>query len=282
MADATPTDRRRYELTAWRVPGSAEPVPVLLFHRLDLPDPKPAVVFFHGVTMRKETYLDNHPLARRLADAGFVVALPDAPGHGERPAGATLVDRLRVSLPREFCADIEQAAGEAPALLDWLAGRPEVDGLRLAVMGASMGGYTAAVVAARLRDRLRACVCIAGCANLAHLTATTDSIGPGRWGPADRSLDAETEDRIARIDPLGYPDRYAPLPLLLLHGGQDTWNPCVTSQEFEAALEPHYAAAPERLSLVIVPNAVHWPPSREMVDKAVGWLGHFVHDAKTP
>jgi dienelactone hydrolase len=276
MPAPTPLDRRLYELTGWRVPSPFEPVPLLLYHRLDLPLPKPAVIYYHGVVQRKEVYLDTHPMARRLADAGFVVALPDAPGHGERPAGARLIERLRASLPREFCADIEQAGDEAPALLDWLAARPEVDGTRLGVLGVSMGGFTAAVVAARARVRLRAAVCIAGCANLPHCMATTDSIAPGKWGPLDRALDGETRDRIARVDPLGYPERLAPLPLLLLHGEQDTWNPCVTSQQFAGALQPHYRAAPEQLRLVLVSNAPHWPPSPAMVDEAITWLCRHV------
>src|SRR5947207_15964825 len=101
MSMMQPSERCLYELTRWQAPGPFEPIPVLLYHRADLPDLKPAVIYYHGVVQRKEVYLDSHPMARRLADAGFVVALPDAPGHGERPAGATIVERLRASLPHE-------------------------------------------------------------------------------------------------------------------------------------------------------------------------------------
>ena len=88
MASPEPLARRTYEVTSWQVDGPVEPIPVLLYERTDLPGPKPAVVYYHGVVQSKEAYLDTHPMARRLADAGFVVALPDAPGHGERPGGA--------------------------------------------------------------------------------------------------------------------------------------------------------------------------------------------------
>ena len=277
-ADSAPLERRVYELTRWRVPGPVEAIPALVYQRMDLPGPKPAVVYYHGVVQRKEAYVDTHPLARSLADAGFAVALPDAPGHGERPAGATVVERLRRSLPGEFCADIEQAADEAPALVDWLASLPEVDGARLAVAGLSMGGFTAAVVAARLGGRLRAAVCIAGSAGLETCMAETDSIAPGKWGPPDRAIDEETRRRIARIDPLGYPERFAPLPLLLLHGARDTWNPPATSEQFAALLAPHYAAAGAagHLRFVLVPNAPHWPPNATIVEEAVAWLRRHV------
>jgi dienelactone hydrolase len=269
--DGRPLETRAYELASYRAPGPVEDIPVLVYRRTDLPDPKPAVVYYHGVVQRKEVYVDSHPLARLLADAGCVVALPDAPGHGERPAGATIVERLRQSLPREFCADIEQAGDEAPALYDWLAPLPGVDPTRLGVAGLSMGGFTAAVVASRLRDRLRAAVCIAGSAGLEECMAATDSIAPGKWGPPDRSLDAETRARIARIDPLHYPERFAPLPLLLLHGERDTWNPPSTTQKFAAQVAPHYRGSAYFRSL-LVPNAPHWPPNATIVEEAAAWL----------
>jgi dienelactone hydrolase len=261
-----------YELTRWQAPGSVEAIPVLLYHRADLGGAKPAVVYYHGVTQRKEAYVDSHAMVRRLADSGFLVALPDAPGHGERAAGATLTDRLRSSLAREFCADIEQARDEAGGLLEWLATHETVDAGRLSVAGVSMGGFTAAVVAAAERQRLRAAVCIAGSAGLAECMANTDSIAPGKWGPVDRSLDAETRDRIERIDPIYYPDRYAPLPLLLLHGELDTWNPCRTTQGFHASLLSHYATAPGCLKFSLVSSAPHWPPGPAMIDETVAWL----------
>jgi uncharacterized protein len=267
-----PVDRRVYELTAWEVTGPWEPIPCLLYQRSDQAGQKPGLIYYHGVVQNKEGYVDAHPLARRLADAGFVVAIPDAPGHGARPAGAGLIERLRASLAREFCRDIEQAGEEAEALLDWLASRPEVDRGRLGVLGISMGGYTSAVVAARQAARLRAAVCIAGAGDLTTCMRETDSIAPARWGPPDRAIDEETGRRIERIDPLGYPERYPPLPLLLLHGDADGWNPVATSQRLHAALTGPYAEHPEALRLVVVPGAPHWPPGAPFVAETVEWL----------
>ena len=66
------------------------------------------------------------------------------------------------------------------------------------------------------------------------------------------------------------------LPILLLHGAQDTWNPCATSQRFAAALAPSYASHPQRLCLSIIPHAPHWPPAAIMIEEAVSWLHHYV------
>jgi dipeptidyl aminopeptidase/acylaminoacyl peptidase len=270
-----------YGLTRWSVPGPVEAIPVLLYQRLDLAGPKAAVIHYHGVKASKDTHV-SLSLIKSLADAGFLVALPDAPGHGERPGGPRLLDRVRENLPHEFCADIEQAADEAQSLFDWLGARPEVDPSRVAVIGHSMGGYTAAVVAMRAREHLAACVCIAGSADLAHCMEMTGGIAPGKGGPLDRSLDVETQERIARIDPLWHPERYPPLPLLLLHGEKDTWNPCATSQRFASLLEPHYVVAPECLRLTVVPDAAHWPLHTQMVQETVEWLHRFVLDNWAP
>ncbi|GAA5005215.1 alpha/beta hydrolase family protein [Actinopolymorpha pittospori] len=271
-ASANAGQRRVYDLSGWSVAGPVESIPLLVYERQDLPGPKPVVIYYHGVSQEKETYVDTHPVARRLADAGCLVVLPDAPGHGQRPTGRMLRERLRQSLAREFCADIEQAADEAPALLSWLAGHPGVDASRVAVAGLSMGGYTAAVVASRLGNQLRAAGCVAGCADLAHCMAATDSIGPGKYGPLDRALDPETTKRIDRIDPLGCPEHFAPLPLLLVHGDRDTCNPCVTTQRFAAALRPTYASEPDALRGRLIAGAPHWPPTAAVIDELLGWL----------
>ena len=89
MEGTAPRERRVYELTTWEVPGPVEAIPLLLYQRHDLAGPTPAVVYYPGVTQAKDGYVDTHPTARRLADRGFVVALPDAPGHGERPSATT-------------------------------------------------------------------------------------------------------------------------------------------------------------------------------------------------
>ena len=260
--------RRQYELTNWSVPGPLEPIPLLLYHRSDIAGPKPPVVYYHGVAQSKETYVDSHPIARQLADLGMLVALPDAPGHGDRPSAVKLIERLRSSLPREFTADIEQAAEEAPALAHWVRNRPNASGSRMAVIGTSMGGFTAAAVAGRLGEQLRTAVCIAGSGDLPGCYSQTDSIRQDGWGPSDRSMDEETTRRVERIDPIRHPDQYESVPMLVLHGSRDTWNPPATSIRFGEVVP----AAQVR----VIPGAVHWPPSAAIVDAAVTWLRDHV------
>ena len=103
---------------------------------------------------------------------------------------------------------------------------------------------------------------------VAQRSATTTVSGP-------TPLDTHTYDlsryRVARVDPLHYPNRFAPLPLLLLHGEHDTWNPPTTTQQFAALVAPSYQD-PHRFRSVLVPNAPHWPPTATIVEEAAAWL----------
>lgn len=103
----------------------------------------PCVVFFDGLDITKELQFVRGVAELRRRGVGCLVV--DGPGNGE-------TIRFR-GLPLR--PDYE-AAGSAA--LDYLAGRPEVDGDRVGVMGISLGGYYAARCASR-EPRFAACVC---------------------------------------------------------------------------------------------------------------------------
>ncbi|MEU8200484.1 alpha/beta fold hydrolase [Streptosporangium sp. NPDC049046] len=84
------------------------------------------------------------PLAGRLAQRGYAVLAIDHRGFGDSEGV-----RLRCD-PAEQVRDVSAAA-------TYLAGRPEIDGSALGVMGASFGGAIA-VAAAAADERLKACL----------------------------------------------------------------------------------------------------------------------------
>ncbi|MGI5274249.1 alpha/beta hydrolase [Nonomuraea sp. CA-218870] len=86
------------------------------------------------------------PLAGRLARRGYAVLALDHRGFGGSEGA-----RLRCD-PYEQVRDVSNAA-------TYLAGRPEIDGSALGVMGASFGGAVA-IAAAAADERLRACVAL--------------------------------------------------------------------------------------------------------------------------
>lgn len=96
--------------------------------------PLPTVVFYHGFLSSKLVY---SYFAVALAQAGFRVVMPDAPNHGARFTGD---EQARLGL---FWQTLHGNLTEFAGLRDALLQAGLVEGKRLAVAGASMGGMTA-------------------------------------------------------------------------------------------------------------------------------------------
>ncbi|HEY7066851.1 MAG TPA: prolyl oligopeptidase family serine peptidase [Chloroflexota bacterium] len=103
--------------------------------------PKPAVYYLPGWDSTKEQGIE---LALALRPRGFHTLLCDGPGIGEAVLFRGMVNRHDYEVP-------------GAAAFDYLASRPDVDAGRIAVVGASMGGYRAGRVAA-FEHRLAAAV----------------------------------------------------------------------------------------------------------------------------
>lgn len=92
-------------------------------------------------------------MTNRLGAAGFVALAPDL-YHGEL-AGHTEMDkagRLMQALPPD------RAARDMSGALDYLAGRPDVTGSGLGVVGFCMGGMLSFLIACHRPDRVKAVV----------------------------------------------------------------------------------------------------------------------------
>jgi dienelactone hydrolase len=105
--------------------------------------PFPAVIVLHGCGGRGPSQIT---WARRLNGWGYAALIPDS----MTPRGVTSVcapDRQALVTPRDRVADVGAAVA-------WLRTRPEIDPNRIAVLGDSHGGATAAMAAKRIYDSL--------------------------------------------------------------------------------------------------------------------------------
>lgn len=187
----------------------------------------PAVLFLHGFPGSEH----NHDIQRALQDAGVV----------------TFNFHARGAWGSEGTYRFSKLVPDAKAALRWVRSRAEVDAKRVAVVGYSMGGWTAINVASQVPD-VRALVAIApagGPELLEHLGPKflRDHSEALRVGSAQR-LHSDCARAFVTYDPHKAIAKLEP-PMLLIHGTEDEVVPVGISDMFakEALGNPHYVRA---------------------------------------
>jgi carboxymethylenebutenolidase len=146
--------------------------------------------------------------AARLAEAGFVVLIPDL-YHGE----VVLADHTEMDKAAELMNALpaDRAARDMSGAVDFLVGHPAVTGEGIGVVGLCMGGMLSLVVAANRPDRVKAVVPFYGYPSgdaepdWAGLTATVR----GHMGENDDFFDkAGAEALEAKLQALGKDVRF--------------------------------------------------------------------------
>jgi dienelactone hydrolase len=191
------------------------------------------VLWYHGFGGSKERYA---PYPAALAEAGFLAVSLDAVGHGERryPDFDVIFNDERWDASFEetetdFLRVIDETAAEVPAIIDDLVARGWARADRVGVAGRSLGGNVS--YASVLADsRVRAVVSV---------------VGSPEWTlPRAHS-------------PHHHPDRFFPAAVLSLAAEFDEHCPPGPIRAFHAALEPFYAAEPDRIAYVEYPGVRH-------------------------
>ena len=218
----------------------------------------PAMAIVHGWGGNAEMML---PLAGPLHTAGYALLFFDARCHGRSD------DDSFASLPR-FAEDLAHA-------VDWLACRREVDARRIGVIGHSVGGAAALLLASERKD-LAAAVALAA---FAHPEAMMR-----RWLHAKRipywPLGAYILCYVQRVIGRRFADiapchtiRAAGCPVLLVHGSDDATVPVGDVREIYAHRRD------ERVSLLLIPGSHDGYAELERhIDKVIA----FLDDATRP
>jgi dienelactone hydrolase len=267
-------------------------IPLLTAYPADA-RPCPVVFFLHGMTGRKE---DGVALAYRLASAGILAVCPDAPMHGERlsprvadPGAPFPGDAFRDAVyPPETGLDfwllmIEVAAQAAAEMTTLLEGRfaadPRADTTRLGVTGLSMGGYFAHYAAAHVPA---VCAAVSGIGMPAFAArwqdVTLEAASYAKWADPMAAAQPEIARRLAwlrQIDPFDRLPAFAPRPLLMLCGDEDTAQPKSYSVALYRSLLPRYAEHPDCLHLSIYDGVGHdFTPG--MMDETTAWFARWL------
>lgn len=187
--------------------------------------PRPTVFFFHGYTSSKEVY---SYFAYALAKVGFRVIAPDALMHGARFDGD---EALR---GRSFWDILLNNVKELPVYLQECHQQGWIEGDRVGICGASMGGMTA-LAAMTQYPWLRASACFMGSGYFSSLSQTL--FPPVRPDEAGASAQLQLlAERVAPFDVSHQLDTLASRPLLLWHGLADELVPAEESERLYQAM----------------------------------------------
>jgi dienelactone hydrolase len=168
--------------------------------------PFPAVIILHGCGGRGASQLI---WARRLNNWGYAALIPDS----MTPRG---VKRVCEPEAQHLVTPLDRV-GDVGSAMAWLRTRPEIDPQRIAVMGQSHGGATAALATQRVYEYL-------------GLRAAIDYYGPC-------------------VDP----QDHGTVPLLVLVGGADDWgHPAARCAAYGEAVQPD-----EVFEIQVYPGVYH-------------------------
>jgi len=221
----------------------------------------PGVVFFHGFTGdRMESHWIFVKCARALAEAGMAALRFDFSGSGESDG-----EFREMTLRGEI--------SDARTAVKFIRQQNRIDPRGIGLLGISMGGAIAAVLAEEMRaTALVLWSALAHTAHLRTLAATTVKVIPGRDGAVEydaREISPRFLDDALTVEPLPALARYKG-PTLIIQPENDQAVPRSHAQDF------FQAAGAQAKELVVIPGADHVfssvPWEREAIERTVAWF----------
>lgn len=131
----------------------------------------------------------------------------------------------------------ENSVKDIGALLDWIAGQPELDATRVMTMGGSYGGYMALACATFYSDRIRCSNDIVGISNFNTFLKNTESYRRDlRRVEYGDEQDAKMAAFLEKISPLNNVDKIK-IPMFIVQGGNDPRVPRTEATQMVEALK---------------------------------------------
>jgi dienelactone hydrolase len=244
----------------------------------------PVVFYIHGFAGDKRGGVE---IAYNLAQRGIATVSLDAALHGGRldfrvattwegPQKGDLYP-FGTGLDRFFLIMkiIEDTIEDINKLIDTFREDPRLDGQRMGICGASMGGFIAYCYAAK-NPSVKALATLISFPSLKQ--RWQDSILESSLQPAYADqmagLLAVSEERtkvVDALDPVEGLKKFAPKPLLMICGDLDTDTHKSYSFRFYEKMKPFYEEKPGNLQYKVHPGAIHRVTSG-MVNDAVDWF----------
>jgi dipeptidyl aminopeptidase/acylaminoacyl peptidase len=203
-------DRRQIPAFVYRPPGAG---------------PFPVIISIHGGPESQYRPGFSSTFQSWIAELGAAVVAPNV-------RGSSGYGKAYVALDNGF--NREDSVKDIGALLDWIAGEPDLDEKRVAVYGGSYGGYMVLASLVHYSDRLRAGVDIVGISNfVTFLENTEDYRRDLRRVEYGDERDPEMEAFLRRISPTANAGKIT-APLFVAQGQND---PRVPASEAEQIVD---------------------------------------------
>ena len=189
--------------------------------------PHPVIIHVHGGPEAQYRPYFSVRTQLWIAELGAAVIAPNI-------RGSSGYDQQYLALDNGLLR--EDAVRDIGALLDWIAEQRDLDENRVAIYGASYGGYLVLASAVHYSDRLRAGVDVVGISNFVSFLENTEDYRRAfrRYEYGDER-DPETRAFLERISPLNNVDRID-IPLLVVQGRNDPRVPASESEQIVRAL----------------------------------------------
>ena len=189
--------------------------------------PFPVIINIHGGPESQFRPAFNSEFQTWIDHLGVAVIAPNVRGSLGYGAGFITLDDGKKR---------EDAVQDIGALLDWIALQPQLNKNRVAVVGASYGGYMALASAVHYSDRLRAAIDLMGISDfVTFLEGTQDYRQQLRRREYGDERDPAMRQFLKSISPLHNADKIH-IPMMVVQGSNDPIVPMSESEQLVEAL----------------------------------------------
>jgi dipeptidyl aminopeptidase/acylaminoacyl peptidase len=184
--------------------------------------PHPVVIYIHGGPESQSRPLFSGVFQSWLLELGVAILDPNVRGSAGYGKGYLKLDNGMLR---------EDSVRDIGALLDWIAGQPDLDTQRVMVYGGSYGGYMVLASLVHFGDRLRCGVDVVGISDfITFLENTQDYRRDLRRVEYGDERDPEMRSFFERISPLRNAGRIV-TPLLVVQGQNDPRVPVTEAEQ---------------------------------------------------
>lgn len=234
-------------------------IPAIIFRPREVKERIPTVIFYHGWSSNKELQRIRGFI---LASAGYQAVIPDAVYHGERNPLTQYDNEAAIEY---FWDIIFNNIEEYGTIARESALKYNADAERIAVMGNSMGGFTAGGIFTHNK-------------NIKALIVLNGSCG---WESFNENIDVSSSEKIEIIrkkvrdmNPMNNLNLLKDRPVLMLHGDSDIIVPVDSQRIFYDKLSPLYKDK-DKLKLIEYPRLNHFVTTN-MMEESINWLGKYL------